>query len=172
MIINMIGPPCAGKSYIATRYTLEHYYWNYASIDRCRRLLGEENRAWEGFKSFIEGYGPCIAESSGLSWRLPDFLKEMRKTRLVYTIAFLAAKEVLYQRLANRQNKLPLPYKLRMDEKQSIDWVLQNIVSCEYPIDQVIRTDELSKDETYNLVSEKIEELRLKLAKEKMNVIQ
>ncbi len=169
MIINLIGPPCAGKSYIASRYVLEHPSWNYLSIDECRITQRDENKAWELFEWWLSSRTLAIAESSGLSWRLPAILK--KQVIPVYTIALLAKREELHKRLAVRQHKRKIPYKLRMDEKQSIDWVLQNIGSCEYPIDLVIRTDEMSQEEAYRLVSEKIEEIRLQRAKEKCNVI-
>lgn len=164
MIVNLIGPPCAGKSYIASRYTLEHPSIQWTSIDEWRHCWENEDEAWAAFEAYIRGFSPIIIESSGMSWRFPSLLE--RLGRPVYTIALLAKKEVLHQRLVQRQHKRALPYKLRMDEKQSIDWVLQNIGSCEYPIDLIIRTDEVSKDDLYKLVSEKIEEIRLK-AKEK-----
>ncbi len=169
MIVNLIGPPCGGKSYVASRYNLEHPTIDYSSIDQWRHICGNEEDAWIAFERFMKYRSLVLIESSGLSWRLPAILKQL--DRSVYTIALLAKKEVLHQRLAERQKKRELPYKLRMDEKQSIDWVLQNIGSCEYPIDLIIRTDEVSKEELYILVSEKIEEIRLKEAKEKLHVI-
>ncbi len=170
MIFNMIGPPAAGKSFICSNYFLEHPLSFYTSIDEWRHWWGNEEQAWWSFEKCIKANSPILIESSGLSWRLPSILK--RAARPIYTIALLASKEVLYQRLQERQHKRQLPYKLRMDEKQSIDWVLQNIGSCEYPIDWIIRTDEVSKEELYTMVSERIEEIRLKIAKEKVNVIQ
>jgi hypothetical protein len=178
MIFNFIGPPCAGKSYIASKYALEHPDIGYQSIDNLRIQFGDETTAWMAFEHtnhLLVGdwvYPPLkalIMESSGLSWRLPAILKRWECP--IYTIAFLAKKEVLHKRLEERQYKRKIPYKLRMDEKQSIDWVLQNIGSCEYPIDLIIRTDEISQEELYSLVSEKIAEIRLLRAMEKKNVI-
>ena len=174
MIVNIIGPPAAGKSYFCSRYVAEHPAWRYNSIDSCRLDANDEDEAWKSFEYFMNinnGWSApvpgVLVESSGLSWRMPAILK--RQATLIYTIAFLATKEELYFRLAKRQAKRKLPYKLRMDERQSIDWVLQNIGSCEYPIDQIIRTDEVSKEELYSLISERIEEIRLQAAKEKVN---
>ena len=171
MIVNFIGPPCAGKSYVASRYTLEHPSWGYVSIDACRVEQADENKAWGLLERKLRATDLAILESSGLSWRLPGILA--RQDREILTLCLLAQREVLHERLEKRQFKRKIPYRLRMDEAQAIDWVLQNLDECEYPVAQFIRTDEISKEELYSLVSEKIAERRLEIAnKEKTeNVI-
>lgn len=160
MLVNIIGPPAAGKSSMATKYVLEHPTWSYISIDACRIEEQDENEAWRIFEKRIKESKLLIAESSGLSWRLPSILARL-DARPIMTLAMIASPTILHLRLSNRQNKRELPYRLRMDEHDSIDWVLQNLDNIEYPIAEYIHTEKYSKDELYELVSEKIRQFRL-----------
>jgi hypothetical protein len=171
MLVNLIGPPCAGKSYVASKYVLEHAVWDYVSIDACRVDKADEDEAWKLFSQRLRYSKRIIAESSGLSWRMPDILAKLDEHRQVLTLALIAPSEVLHERLKHRQHKRKIPYQLRMDEAQSINWVLQNLDDIEYPVDEYIRTDIVSKEELYNLVSEKIRKFRLSGEGKEENVI-
>jgi hypothetical protein len=109
LIISLIGPPAAGKSYFAAKYTAEHPEFVYCSIDEYRIKHEDEANAWEDLYKDVQDKEEVILESGGLSWRLEELFNsdEVRK-KLIVTIAFTGNADVLHERLTNRQ-KRPVP---------------------------------------------------------------
>jgi adenylate kinase family enzyme len=131
MVINLCGPPAAGKSAFAARFILEHPDFTYLSIDAFRIECKDEDEAWSKLAGAVLKNKKVLLESSGLSWRLMFIfaaLKEGEKIddREVFTILFTGKREILLERLKNRQKRsVPMPY--HQDEIEFLDWSIEHM---------------------------------------------
>lgn len=142
MIINLTGPPCAGKSTFASRFVLEHPEFRYCAIDAYRVELEDEGLAWTELLIDILGQRNIVLESCGLNYRLQQiFNNETIRRRPTTSVEFTAPRELLINRLMNRQHKRPLPEPFRPeDELIAIDYVLEHLGDQIIPPDIKVST--------------------------------
>lgn len=155
MIINLCGPPAAGKSTFAARFTLEHPQFKFCPIDEYRIRYQDEGRAWAELTKDVLGKRNCILESCGMGWqlnRLLNFPKVRRRPLL--SIAFLGNKEDLLSRLRERQ-KRPLPdFFNREDELLALDYALEHFErEVESVVHHKINTSSRSEASVYDEVN-------------------
>lgn len=137
MIINLVGPPAAGKSTFAARFVLEHPEFKFCSIDAYRIAHKQEDKAWQALLHDMLENKNVVLESAGLSWRLPGILNtETLRRRKLVTIGFVGEIPVIKERLKERQKRpVPFPYK-DIDELAAVDYVSEHI--SEIPMDYMI----------------------------------
>lgn len=163
ILVNLVGPPASGKSTLASKFVLEHPEYWYVSIDSCRLGKKNDKEAWEDLRLRAVGNRFTIIESSGLSWRLSENI--LIGNARILTVLLIASRKTLQLRLKERQHKRPIPFKLARDEAESIDWCLQNLHLIKYPIDKIINTDQISRDESYQLFKDSILDFQLENTK-------
>jgi len=158
LIINLIGPPCGGKTQFASKYVLEHPEFRFCSIDAYRVEHKDEEKAWESFVADVIKSKNVIIESCGLDWKLGKvFLNPGIIDKKVLTIAFVGEFNDIYERLAERQHKRPINYEYNLsDEFAAISYVLEHLGESISPIDFCINTSIKSIDEQYKILSEVI----------------
>lgn len=162
MIVNLIGPPAAGKSTFAARFVVEHPDFVYCSIDECRIEMKDEVAAWDRFYQIIRENPNVVMESMGLSWRLKSlFHSPDIKSRMLVTIAMTGDLVDLHKRLDERQKRpVPFPYD-GIDEHRSIDWAVEHLGKSEAKIDVIVDVSRKDIDETYEYLSAYLARKRL-----------
>lgn len=168
MIINLVGPPAAGKSTFAAKYVLEHPEFKYCTIDAYRIKYKNEDTAWAKlFQDVLENKN-IILESCGLSWRLVDiFNSEAVRRRHLYTVAFVGDIEEIKERLAERQKRpVPFPYD-PLDEVAAVDYVSEHLDESIAPIDVQVNTTSISMIDQYRLLCRIIASERIKALSQK-----
>ena len=154
LIINLIGPPAAGKSTFAAKYILEHPEYRYCTIDEYRITYKDEHLAWRAFANDIRNADPVIMESVGLSWRLADmFNTEEARHRSICTIAFIGTPEILHERLTSRQKRMVPGISFDRDEDLALDHAIEHIHRSIAPIDLIIDTTKISIEDLYKELS-------------------
>jgi len=167
--IALIGPPCAGKSWFAGRYVAEHPEFSYYSIDEFRIEYQDEDTAWQKLQAAISSKQDVIIESSGLSYRFKGLFTDI-DLATVRTIALTGDKDILYQRLEERQKRpIPFPYQFS-DERASIEWTLLNLGKCYLPINMLVSTTTNSQEEVYRMLSLYIAKERVSIYREFGNI--
>lgn len=170
IIINLVGPPCSGKSTFAARYVLEHPEFKFCPIDAYRVEYKEEELAWQNFCKDILESKDVIVESCGLGWRLRDIFRmsSVQKRRTV-TISFIGKYEEIYKRLVERQHKRPIDYEYDLsDEFAAILYVLEHLHESVTPIDLEIDTSKQTIEEQYQFLCEYVTLKRTKELKRRM----
>lgn len=168
MIINLVGPPAAGKSSFAARFVLEHPEFRYCAIDAYRIEFQDEEEAWFQLEEDVHDSKLVLLESSGLSWRLvPIFTKIKLQERPMITLGLTGNPDVIKERLKNRQRRT-IPYPYAWDEYRTADFVIEHISESIAPIDVLMDVTEKTPEEVYRSFSKAIAEFRGKnLLKEK-----
>lgn len=161
MIINLIGPPCAGKSTFAGRYVLEHPEYTFCSIDSYRFRYGNEDLAWAKFQEEIVKHRNVIVESCGLSYRLKNILnsKALSKRKIV-TVYMYATVDTCISRLKTRIKRTPDFEEwssYNRDEAAAITYALSELPwgSCR-SVDITLGTHNCSPETVYNIISEEL----------------
>lgn len=159
MVINLCGPPAVGKSTFAARFVLEHPQFSYFSIDQFRIDFQDETNAWAALMQHVLTHENVILETSGLSWRLNLLMDQLGK-RKIFTIKFVADREILIDRLRKRQKRsVPMPY--HTDELEFIDWAIENDNEYIFPIDFEVITTTKDVEDIYRICSAEIAKFRV-----------
>lgn len=152
MIINLIGPPAAGKSTFASRYVVTHPEFTYCSIDEYRIAHSDEEKAWANLTNDVINSKIVMLESIGLSWRLKGLFQKI-KDRKIITIALIGDPLVIHERLNNREKRfVPFPYK-DLDEHLTIDYTIENLGKSVTKIDTIIDVTARSPEEVFEYLS-------------------
>ena len=163
MIVQLVGPPAAGKSTFAARYVLEHPEFKYCPIDEYRIEFEDEGVAWLELTKDVLSRRNVVVETCGMGWRLAELLNiDTIRRRSLTTVAFRADNcHLLHDRLDERQKRpLPPPFEPE-DEHLAIDHMLECWHQIVSPIDYTVIVDTKSKEEVYNKVSQFVNERRL-----------
>lgn len=128
MMVNLCGPPTAGKSTHAKRFCKENLGFEYLVIDEFRMKYSEEDAWYNLMKSIVNCKKHCIVESSGLSWRISTILDHPTiKKNGILTIYLHGDEKTFHKRLNERQrtqsNTAPFKYKT-LDEHSLITYCL------------------------------------------------
>lgn len=155
MVINLSGPPGAGKSLFASKFVTHFPDWTYIPIDMYRLQNHHESIAWYYLEQDLISSKQAVLETSGLSWRLENIFKGL-KDRPVFTMHFHAPRDVLRERVTNRQKRnVPNPYFA--DELEFIDYALEQddleLIKCP---DYILDTSTKSREDMYSACIEKI----------------
>lgn len=130
MIVNLVGPPCGGKSTFASEFVLRHPYFTYCPIDTYRAEYSCEQAAWAALAKDINEAEDVIIESCGFSWQL-EFVLEGKD---VYTIYMGAGEDELLRRLSERQKKREIPFEYEFsDEVETLLWIMQRVRALDWP---------------------------------------
>lgn len=152
-MINLFGPPAAGKSLYATRFCFEHPSFKHHSIDNYRRKYDEED-AWYNLMKDVVNTKQCILESSGLSWRLHAHILNHPavKRRGILHLCLHANSKILHDRLTQRQNskeKAKVPFKYaNLDEHSLIDKCFE-LIPAKYKKGFIGLKTDAKKEEVY-----------------------
>jgi len=163
MIINLVGPPAAGKSTFAARYVLEHPEFKYCPIDEYRIAYEDEGLAWSHLTKDVLSRRHVVLETCGMGWRLADLWNtDTIKRRPIVTVAFLGDPDALHMRLSIRQKRpLPPPF-LPEDEHLAIDHMVErfnrDVVT---PVDYSVVTTGLDIEDVYKKVASFVNGRRL-----------
>jgi hypothetical protein len=168
VIVNLVGPPAAGKSTFAAKFVLEHTFFNYACIDEFRIKLANEREAWTALKRAVKASESIILETCGLNYRLSVLFNDpdIRK-RPIFTIAFQGRTDILEQRLTERQKRQvphhnhPLLNYTPEDERNAIRYVMANINKTVAPVDYRVDVSKKTEKEIYEELSSLIVAKRL-----------
>lgn len=126
MNILIVGNICSGKTSIAKELNRIGCVNSVVSIDELRRehsdgTFAGEFKAWHLFlKELQEADGNSMFEFSGTgknSW----FVREIMKKSNWVTIFCSCDRSILRQRIKNRENDVPFPYDLEIED--SIDYI-------------------------------------------------
>jgi adenylate kinase family enzyme len=152
-IINVVGPPAAGKSFYLARLVARYPQLCHLSIDNFRISHREEGRAWYELMKAVVGHPMPLLESSGMSWRLHAHILNHPTVRKRGRVdLFLSGdRETLHHRLTERhrkQLKETMPFEYELDEHSSIDYCLEELDKL-YPKARKIYTDRRDIDEVY-----------------------
>ena len=157
-IINLIGPPAAGKSTFASKFVLEHPEYTYCSIDAYRAEFKDEVPAWEHLEESILKHPKVISETSGLSWRLIKiFNSRALRRRKIFTIAFTGSSNIILSRLQNRQRR-EVPYPYHYTETETVRYVLDNLNRSSTKINYTVNVDNKETEEIYLEISQILSE--------------
>jgi hypothetical protein len=127
MMINLVGPACAGKSTIAGH--CERMGVRALSIDGYRKANKSEHAAFYMLGRDAMAANPVIIESSGLSRRLRPYVLDaaLRVNRSVTDVIVTARREVLLERLALRADMPAAPYGKDRGIESLIDACMQKL---------------------------------------------
>lgn len=161
-ILNLIGPPGAGKSTFASKFVLEYPEFKYCTIDEYRIEYENESLAWQKMLEDAINHKYVIIESCGLSYRLNHiFNSETVRRRPIYTINFdVDDIKILQKRLQNRcKRSVPLPQRIHnasqpnnvniSHELQAAYWFMNNLQNIAYPIDYTVYTNQYESENEY-----------------------
>lgn len=157
MIVNLIGPPCGGKSTFASKFILEHPYFKYCPIDAYRAEYSCEQEAWAALAKDVSEAEDVIIESCGFSWQL-EFVLEGKDA---YTIAVVAEEDRLFERLTERQKKREIPFEYEFsDETETLIWIMQRVREHDWPEwgypDVIHPNGHTSEKDSYEILSRRI----------------
>jgi len=85
ILINLVGPPGAGKSTLAAAYCRRHPDWTFLSIDQYMLSGLTHREAWEALRQHARIYPRAIVESSGLSRYLRPLLTRRNHCTIIVT---------------------------------------------------------------------------------------
>jgi adenylate kinase family enzyme len=166
MIVNLVGPPAAGKSTFAARFVAEHPYFRYCTIDAYRQEHDEEEVAWAFLLRDMVERRDVVLESCGLDWRLMQiFDMEAIRRRPILTICFDAPYETLLERVSTRQKgqrRGLATERIHSDEKESVRWVQEHLEKLRPVADVSVDTGVLDEEEVHSEVAPRILEFRIK----------
>lgn len=164
MIVNLVGPPAAGKSTFAARYVAEHPFYKYCTIDAYREAHKEEEHAWTHLTKDMVERRDVILESCGLDWRLHKVLDvEAIRRRPVLTVCFDAPYDTLKSRVDQRHTGprgLHTDF-IHSDEIMSVKWVQEHLHELRPSPEMTLNTGVLSEQEVYEQVSSRILQFRV-----------
>jgi hypothetical protein len=164
VVINLVGPPASGKSSFAARFVLEHPDFTYLSIDQFRIDFQDETTAWVELDKAIAKNKKIVLETSGLSWKLKHITYHINYLkRPMFTILFTGDRDILQERLKNRQKRsIPMPY--HRDEIEFLDWALENEHKIVTPEDLVINATQegCTIEDIYSMCCSKVANFRVK----------
>jgi hypothetical protein len=142
MIINLTGPPAAGKTLLAERFVLEHPEYTYLSIDNYRIEFKNEETAWYELMISVINSPNVILESSGLSWKLKNWIFQHPaiQGQEIKTVILYGNDQDFLDRLRKR-NRPDVPFKYTELKIEELVEVCRDKLNTVYPGAYQIRTD-------------------------------
>jgi len=152
MLINLCGPPCSGKTLLASQFVAEYPKFQLLSIDAYRIKYKDEDRAWYQLMCDAAAAKHAILETSGLSWHVEaHFLQHPTIRRHgILTIILWGKERDFQERLKVRESlkeKPAIPFKYKgLTLKNLISRCLE-ILPERYPTAYFLYTDNESNTE-------------------------
>lgn len=161
MIVNLIGPPGAGKSTFASRFVLEHPYFTLCDIAGYRAETSSEEEAWYKLERDVALNRDVILETCGLNHQLKGIFNRT-KDRHVYTVLIMGELKELQRRVRERKRKRIPPFKYRLrDEVNTVEWVIEHLDETPIAPELIVNTVKDNADDDYNFITNAIIRRRL-----------
>lgn len=158
-IINFMGPPCAGKSTVASQFVLDHPYFTYCTIDGFRLKYQDEDLAWEKLLETVEENTHVVLETCGLSYRLEELFSKLDSRPTISILLFARSEKCRTRLLQRKKRRLPEDMAWSLpSELEAIEYALDNLSDTVLVPDIERDTSDLSESELYEQVSKEIVE--------------
>lgn len=172
MHINLIGPPCSGKTTLARMFCKKHPEWAHLSIDDFRIVYRDELEAWFRLGEAAESTYPSIIETSGASRLLGAFVIDSPtvQSRGVLTIQLETDVTVLLERLKTRE-KPEVPFEYENLTQEDLIKNYPQLITGKWPLAHHIGTNSgrLPPESTFSNFEQRVLQQLEELEKAKQN---
>jgi adenylate kinase family enzyme len=169
MLVNLVGPPAAGKTLHAQRFVSEYPEFSHLAIDDYRITWKDEDQAWYELMCAAANAPHNVVESSGLSWKLEAWILshiEIER-RGILTVVLYGNTDVFTKRLLDRRtqaNRPTIPFKYKGLSEEGLILRCNDKLPEMYPCGYFLKTDYNEwREETYNEMKEVILSYKRKL---------
>lgn len=161
MIVNLIGPPGAGKSTFASRFVLEHPHFTLCDIAGYRAESSTEKEAWERLERDVALNRDVVLETCGLNYQLKGIFRK-NKDRHVFTVLIVGEPKELRKRIRERRRKRIPPFKYRLrDELNTVEWVMDHLDETPIAPELIVNTVSGNSEDDYSYITNAIIRRRL-----------